>query len=76
MRNECASYECPEQLSGISEKKVEAGNDIILAKKTGCCITNVRTGMRIPMRLKPGGHHSSTFRSRQPRNAGTLGYLV
>ena len=56
-------------------KMVEEGNDIILSKKKGCYITNEKTGMRIPMRLKPGGTPEFDIWIKKTKVTGRVGVL-
>jgi len=56
-------------------KMVEEGNDIILSKKKGCYITNEKTGMRIPMRLKPGGTPEFDIWIKKAKVNGRFGVL-
>ena len=56
-------------------KMIEEGNDIQLSKKKGCFITNEKTGMKIPMRLQPGGTPEFDLWLKRGQNYGKYGVL-
>ena len=56
-------------------KMVEEGNDIQLSKKKGCFIINEKTGMKIPMRLQPGGTPEFDLWLKRGQNYGKYGVL-